>query len=267
MPTCSPRCAGAATVTSGGSCDRNDAAIFCGSLPSVRRSEIESSVPCRPSNSCAQPMSIAAKCGFAFALVPRVRRRKPIVRRTVRPLNLPVHFVTGLELVGARQFLADRDCARPAQPLLEIELLRGLEISQLEGAKGLVGQDVDPKQIEIFSGKGRQGDDAPNDRSRGGHAFFPGDGGKKFVPQGPGRSPDLELRLARDDVDARFETRGSRCGSRSGSRDKGPPRARRWRRSRSRATGAARDSAGRASERGEDIAGSKLRWLAGRAAR
>ena len=213
-------------------------------------------------------MSIAAKCGLAFALVPRVRSRKPIVRRTVCPLTCPSTSSPALSWWRRCQFLADRDRARAAQPLLDIELLLRLEISQLKGAKrrhwsgcrSRAGRDIRPGKA------GR----VTNPLTIGVPALTPvccATMGKISSGRVPGRGADLELRLARDDIDARLES-AVRAVVRDLDREVEGDAERDGRDVQaSRATGAARDSAARASEKGGDIAGSNLRWFGGWAAR
>ena len=92
-------------------------------------------------------------------------------------IDLRLDFVTGVEVALPGQFLAHRDRSRSAQPLLDIELLR-LKISQVKSPKWLVGQDVDPQQVEIFAGKIGQSQESPDDRSRGGDARLSRDFGK-----------------------------------------------------------------------------------------
>src|SRR4029453_701439 len=107
-------------------------------------------------------------------------------------IDLGVDLITGVKMMLLRQFLAQRDRSGSPKPLLKIELPR-LKISQVKSPKWLVGQDVDPQQVEIFAGKSGQGQKSPHDRSRGGDPRVSRDFWIELIWQIAGRRAALQL--------------------------------------------------------------------------
>ena len=87
--------------------------------------------------------------------------------------------VPGFQMVLLGEIFADRNGDRSAQPFLQIEILP-FEIGKIKGPKRFVGENINAKNVEIFTGKLRQRKQSAHDGRRRGNACLFRDDGKNL---------------------------------------------------------------------------------------
>ncbi len=99
-----------------------------------------------------------------------------------------------------------RDCDRSwiSEPALNIESAR-LKIRRIERAKRLVRENIDAENLEVIAGKIPQRDKTVYERRRRRNARHRRHLRKNSIRQVAGRRRDFQLRLARNQIDARGE--------------------------------------------------------------
>src|SRR5207302_2535426 len=117
-------------------------------------------------------------------------------------VDLDAQQVAAMQVVTSGEHLRYGNDVAGAEPLCDVEGFRR-KIRQLKRAKRRIGENVDPKKIEVFTRKIWQRNQTANERCRCDDAFSSLNGRKKFVGQIIRRRIDLQLRFSGDDIDGR----------------------------------------------------------------
>src|ERR1051326_5885507 len=113
-------------------------------------------------------------------------KKKPDLQLALDAANLRADFIALFQVMLPDEFFRDGDCAVRPEPALNIKLA-GIEIRWVEGAERRVGENVDPKQLEVITLKIRQRDEPFHDWRRGGNARYGYNLRPDCLRQGAGR--------------------------------------------------------------------------------
>ena len=122
-------------------------------------------------------------------------------------LRLDPERIADLEAEPRAEFAREGDDLGVAEKADDVGLLV-LRVVQLEGAERAVGKDVDAEKLKIFAGIIGEAGDVLDGRRGGGDVGIVGDDGIGLFVEAEAVADDLQVGLARDDVDRgaeRFE--------------------------------------------------------------
>ncbi len=119
-------------------------------------------------------------------------------------LRFDAQRVADFEVQAVAQFPGDGDHFGIAQEANHVGLLVVL-ILELEGAERAVGEDIDAEDLEVLAREIGEAADLLHGGCGGGEIGMRGDGGPGFLIEAQAIADDLQVRLARHDIDRRTE--------------------------------------------------------------